>query len=172
MTLPPTDSISDNCLIYKEAENFCVFGLNSKNSYSEFIKRYNESRCLTFNHKDYFSGRDKSLIKQFFTWKREPNMMEGVQEWCWTAFFFPSSYMIMQRFPSRGVLYLSSILTIVLFPLRILLMIYMGRNAKKMVWLSEKWESVSYFEDIHQNNNLKVIGFAACLIIYIFSIYI
>lgn len=173
LALPSTNSISDNSLIYKEVENFCVFSLNSKTSYAEFIKKYNESRCLTLNHVYYFSGRDKSLVKQFFIWERDPNMMEGVQEWCWTAFFFPCSYMIMQRFPNRGVLYLLSLLlTIGLSPLRIPLMIYMGRNAKKMVWLSEKWESVSYFEDIHQNNNLKVIGFAACLIIYIFSIFI
>ena len=172
LSFPLIEDVTDNCLVYKEGNSFSVFSLNSKKSYTEFVQKYNELRHLTSTYSDYFWGRDVSLIKQFFEWKRNSNMMEGVQEWCWTAFFFPSSYIIFQRFPNRGLLYILSLVTLILFPIRILLMIYMGRNAKKMVWLSEKWESVDYFEDIHQKNDLKAIGFAACVIVYFFSSFI
>ena len=172
LSFPLIEDVTDNCLVFKEGDNFSVFSLCSKKSYTEFVQKYNELRHLTFTYSDYFEGRNVGLIKQFFEWKRNSNMMEGVQKWCWTAFFFPSSYIIFQRFPNRGVLYLLSLVTLILFPLRILLMVYMGRNAKKMVWLSEKWESVSYFEDIHQKNGLKAVGFAACLIIYYFSMFV
>lgn len=166
LSFPHVENITDNCLIYKERDNFSVFILNNNKSYTDFVLKYNELRRLTSTYSDYFGGRNVSLISQFFKWKRNPDMMEGVQKWCWTAFFFPSSYIIFQRFPVRGVLYLLSLVTLILFPIRIPLMIYMGRNAKKMVWLSEKWESVSYFEDIHHKNDLKAVGFAACIIIY------
>lgn len=172
LSFPSLENITDNCLVYKENDKFCVYRLNDKTSYREFVQKYDKSHKITIRHEHYFSGRSSSLVKQFFSWKRDSAMMEGIQEWCWTAFFFPGSYMIMQRFPNRGILYLFSLLTIILFPLRIPLMIYMGRNAKKMVWLSEKWESIAYFEDIHQKNNMKAMGFAACLIIYFISIMI
>ena len=172
LAFPLLDNIKDNCLVYKEGENFCVYSLNHKTSYAEFVQRYDESHKISINYSNYFSGRNSSLVKHFFSWKRDSNMMEGIQEWCWTAFFFPGSYMIIQRFPNRGILYLFSLLTLVIFPLRIPLMIYMGRNAKKMVWLSEKWESIHYFEDIHQRNDMKTVGFALCLIIYFISILI
>lgn len=172
LSFPLIEDITDNCLIYKEGNSFSVFSLNSKKAYTEFVQKYNELRHLTSIHSNYFSGRNISLIKQFFYWNRDPNMMDGVQNWCWTAFFFPSSYIIFQRFPNRGVLYILSLVTLILFPIRIPLMIYMGRNAKKMVWLSEKWESIDYFESIHQKNDLKAVGFAACMIIYFFSVFI
>ena len=172
LTFPKIEDITDNCLIYKEGKSYSVFSLNSKKSYAEFVQKYNELHHITSTHSDYFSGRDDGIVKQFFKWKRDSNMMEGVQKWCWTAFFFPSSYIIIQRFPNRGVLYLLSLVTLILFPLRIPLMIFMGRNAKKMVWLSEKWESVDYFEDIHQKNDLKAVGFALCMMICYFSLFI
>lgn len=172
LSFPPIEEVIDNCLIYKEGNNFSVFSLNSKKSYTEFVQKYNELHHLTSTYSDYFSGRGNGLIKQFFEWKRDSNIMEGIQDWCWTAFFFPSSYIILQRFPNRGVLYILSLVTIILFPLRILLMIYMGRNAKKMVWLSEKWESIDYFESIHQKNNIKAVGFAACVILYYLNAFI
>ena len=165
LQFPTIDKIADNCVVYKKDNDFTVAPLDSKKSYSNFIWSYNESRGLTSSHSDYFSGRDKSLFKQFFTWKRDPNMMAGVQEWSWTAFLLPEFYIILQRFPNRGWLYLFSLIFFLpLLFFRIPLMIFMGRNGKKMVWLSEKWESVKYFEEIHKKNNIKTIVFAICFI--------
>lgn len=181
---PPVNNITDNCIIYKEENSFSVIRLTTRASYKEFVQAYNKSRNLVSNYYDYFCGRSVGLIKQFFLWKRDPYMMSGIQEWCWASFLFPELYIIFQRFPNRGWMYILSLafifaicmvktifllLFIPMLLFRFLFMVYMGRNGKKMVWFSEKWESLEYFEEIHQNNNIKVIGFAVCIIIYLLT---
>ena len=39
-------------------------------------------------------------------------------------------------------------------------MSYMGRNGRKIIWYSEKWESINYFEKVHMDNSMKVVTYA------------
>lgn len=152
---PSIDCITDNCIIFKEADGFSVMSLKTKKSYKRFVQEYNTARMIVSNYYNYFCGRNKSLIKQFFTWQIDPSMIDEVRKWCWTAFLFPEFYIIFQRFPNRGWMYILSIVLfmmrfvggillsiwlIPMYPLSLLfftlllklpLMIYIGRNGKK-----------------------------------------
>jgi len=172
LTFPIVEEVTDNCVIFQEGykssieeRNFTVFKFNLLESYSKFIQKYNNLRHISSSNLHYFSGRNRSIVKQFFTWKRDSSMRSGIQEWCWTAFFFPELYIIFQRFPNRNILYFLYIFCDIGWLFRIPLMIYMGRNAKKTVWLAQKWESVSYFERIHRINNIKTVCYGISLII-------
>lgn len=172
IALPSEEDVIDNCVIYREGDKFTIFPLGKDSSYDEFAKKYGEYRGLTTTYSDYFAGRDKSLLKTFFTWKRDPDMMDGVQKWSWTAFLIPEFYIVFQRFPNRNILYLILVLlSIILLPFRIILMIYMGRNAKKIVWLKEKWESLDYFNRIHEINCYKALIFAAFIVVGVIILF-
>ena len=171
-SLPIIEDVSENCLIYKEHDTFTICKLDSDLSYLDFRNKYDTARGLSNKYLDYFCGRNQNYFQKFFTWKRNPLIHKGIQEWSWPAFIFPEYYILFQRFPNRN---LTIILFIFLFflwiPLRIPLMIYMGRNGKKIIWLNEKWESTSYFEKIHLINSIKTISFGTIIVIILIILY-
>lgn len=120
--------------------------------------------------------------------------MVGIPKWDWISFFFPVLYVLIHRIEKIDTLFLLSsvdIYSIVVFHVyieslsipafllllflllpRFIVMYFMGCNARAAVWLSEKWESVNYFNKIYKENNRKVLLLATSVIIGYFLLFI
>ena len=132
-----------------------------------------------------------------------PYVKDGMQKWDWTAFYIPEFYILMHRIPNRVLIYLLLIFWDVVFYnlfsatfninynelsfsrmlafviwliIRVLFVITTAKCGRRYVWLSEKWESVDYFEKIYKKNNIKAWVYAIVSLLipvyYMLSFYL
>ena len=139
---------------------FKVIYLTTDEDYERFKLQYRIDHAEIFeaNKKYLYARREK--WGQLLKFGKDSNIPDEVQQWSWTAFFLPEFYLICQQIKYRlvafliiigilGTMYLAghpveSVFRILL--VRLIIMVIMGRNGRKLVWLSHHWESQRYFE--------------------------
>lgn len=194
--LPPIENDHLNSILYFQNEEIKILPINTKKQRDQFVETYKSDKTnLLEPYTSYLFGRDKKL-KLFISNKYSPELIPEVKSWSFLAFFFPAFYSIFHSFSYRTLIYLgilmldiitgmstlgaialykngvwgsmmlcacASVLTIVF---RLLLSYYMGRNAKSMVWLSEKWSSVEEYNYAQKRaDRLTYFMVGVCLLV-------
>lgn len=168
----------------------------SRDNYSSFCPNYLQHRPIIahdYNNYLYDSGR---VYKHMIKFRTDSNVMPEIPKWDWYAFALPELFFLLHRIEKVGPLLIFCLLDIRLIvstfdffakpstitcvsllfwiSLRVLTMYFLGRNSRTVVWLSEKWESVGYYNRIYKENNRKVAVlaiavFAGALILSLFG---
>jgi hypothetical protein len=100
--------------------------------------------------------------------------MPGINRMSWVGLLFPKYYLICHRIRYRIPLYLlfagiqavESLypttlyqLALLRFATNVLLAYVFCRNGRRLVWLSERWESKEYYEKIYRRNTFWAVFF-------------
>ena len=200
---PRINGVKNNSVVYQGNGSFVVKHLSSKKTYSDFFYDYLCNReDLQHNYADFYGGRNLSWWRKL-SWEKVPYVKDGMQKWDWTAFYIPEFYILMHRIPNRVLIYLLLIFWDVVFYnlfsatfninynelsfsrmlafviwliIRVLFVITTAKCGRRYVWLSEKWESVDYFEKIYKKNNIKAWVYAIVSLLipvyYMLSFYL
>ena len=185
LLFPKIEKVNKNCVVFFDGQEFQVCHLTNKNSYRSLYYKIHD----VFNLKDddYFYKRMK-YKRLFLRFHYDDNVSAGVQRWDWVAFLFPEFYLMFHRFGWTRLLVLLLLegylmagclvflclqLNLSLYSMkdeililavgaafRLPFMLLCGKNARTMEWYEEKWEGVSYFNDISHANNIKTLAYA------------
>lgn len=174
VTLPPIDTKQLNSILYFNNNNEAVIlPVKSAMQRYAFFKQYTLDKAeLLKPYYSYFYGNNKKL-NLFFSRNYDAKLMPEVKQWSTAALLFPGYYILFHSFPYRywsyialllfdvltilsiafGLTYALShamywlILLCILLPVaRLAFSYFMGRNARTMVWLSEKWTSLQEYQ--------------------------
>lgn len=190
LSFPKIEKVSKNCVVFLDGQEFQVCHLTNKNSYKSFYLKIFDTFGLKDD--DYFYERMK-YKRLFFRFHYDNNVSAGVQRWDWVAFLFPEFYLMFHHFGWTRLLillllegyvmagclvFLCSQLNLSLYSMkdeililaigtafRLPFMLLCGKNARTMEWYEEKWEGVSYFNEISQANNIKTLAYALVFIV-------
>ena len=171
LEFPQLEDRKCHVVFYYELDwSFRIIYLAEKEDYQRFRWLFEQSHKTLFeSNKTYLYAR-KNKMAQMIRISKDPNIPEGVQKWSWTAFWLPEFYIICQQVKYRVIAYfiiigtianltmsspsIESAYRIVLF--RAVIMVLLGYNGRKLVWLSHHWESFRYFERQEHLGNIVV----------------
>lgn len=159
----------------REDGSFRIHLLNNKQAYDQLIDLHREDHPHHLSENlSYFWKRDSNLIREALDPRYDPQLMPGINRMSWVGLLFPKYYLICHRIRWRIPLYLlfagiqgleivfpTSLYQLVLlrFATNILLAYVFCRNGRRLVWLSERWESKEYFEKIYRRNTWLAVIF-------------
>jgi len=165
-------------LFYMLADgSYHIVPLTNETSYQAFIAQHraDHPQLLEENYA-YFFGHDHNLLREAFRWKYDERIMPGIDRWSWVGILFPRFYLICHPIRWRMPVFLFLALLFVIdglflphlrdivvsnywwwvfilrWGLNILLVYAMGRNGRRLIWLSHLWESKEYYEKIYRRN--------------------
>ncbi len=200
--LPQIEHQHLNSMLYFLDEEIKILPIKTESQRNRFIEVYKlDKAALLEPYATYLYGRDKKL-KLFISNHYHSELIPEVKSWSLSAFLFPAFYAIFHSFPYGILSYIAilildailvmstlgmmgvfhkeytvlSILSVLLATLtggiRLSLSYFMGRNAKTMVWLSEKWYSIDEYNSAQKLSNwptyiwgVVLIFLATCIII-------
>lgn len=159
----------------REDGTFRIDLLDSKQAYDELIAlhRADHPHHLEENL-PYFWKRDSHLLKEAFDPRYDAKLMPGINRMSWVGLLFPKYYLICHRIRYRIPLYLlfagiqgleilfpTSLyqLALLRFGTNALLAYVFCRNGRRLVWLSERWESKEYYEKVYRQNTFWAVLF-------------
>jgi len=158
----PALNASLNCeqiFYYLPDGSFRIYKLDNKDAYNNFAEQYLKDHPQHVEaQKTYFHGRGFwKELRLAFSPVYDKNIMPGVNRWSWIACLFPDFYLICQPISWR-ILWFSIVMLLpvwamqgyftwpILLLLYLLLMCVMGKNGRTLVWCSQKWESLAFFQ--------------------------
>lgn len=145
---------------YRPDGTFRIIYLTTKQDYQRFRILFQSDQHEVFDaNRRYLYARHDKLSQLVNIWK-DTILPESVQRWSWSAFWLPEFYLICQQIKYRVVFFFIVIALLGGFSMfgitseaifraaliRLIIMLVMGRNGRKMVWLSRHWESLAFFE--------------------------
>ncbi|MBO7419100.1 MAG: hypothetical protein J6U14_09245 [Bacteroidaceae bacterium] len=145
---------------YKPDYTFRIIYLTTKEDYERFRESFLQDHAELFDaNKSYLYARHNKLSQVVKLWK-DSNIPDSVQRWSWSAFWLPEFYLICQQIKYRVVAFFAIVATLAGFAMvgqtseavfravliRLITMVIMGRNGRKIVWLSRHWESLAFYE--------------------------
>ena len=187
------NSVGSESLAYLQDNEWFLY---KDGRYSSFLYDYlNCHSELLSNNKHYLYDNGR-VLKHLVSFRYDDNLMPDVPKWDWVPFAFPEAFLLLHRTekivsliilclldirfavssfdaysaPStRSLVWLAFCLII-----RLVFMYLMGRTSRTVVWLSETWESIDYYNRIYSENNRKVLAltlavFLGWLLIYFFE---
>ena len=164
-------------------ERWIILDKSSKRS---FVKDFTHNHLQIIDKcRNYLYGYN-SLYKYLIRIHYDDNIMCGIPKWDWLAFLFPEFFVITHRvdkvsgivifwaidsvlvnmgiFALRSSTIMCIVVFLILFLSRLVIMFFMGRNGRIVEWLSEKWESVNYFDKMYQANNKMLLFMVASVL--------
>lgn len=171
-----TESVGKESLAYFNNDEWTLFDNNHSKS---FLCSYlSDHQNLSIDYKEYLYDNGH-IMKHLFSFHYDRELMRGVPKWDWVSFAFPEFFILIHRIEKIESLFLLTIMDMWLVSnvimvckktsiiecllvslfliLRFFVMFFMGRNARTVVWLGEKWESLDYFNKIYSDNNKKTL---------------
>jgi len=155
--------------------SYRIIPLKDKKSYDELIALHRQDHPeLEQQHRSYFWKRDSNLLKEAFDYRYDPQLMPGINRMSWVGLLFPKYYLICHHIRWRVPIYLLLAgiqaaealyplsfvsLTIVRIVTNVLLALVLCRNGRRLVWLSERWESKEYYEKVYRRNTWLAVIF-------------
>lgn len=162
-------------------QTYRIIYLTVKNDYERFKILFRHDHVILFaENKAYLYGR-KEKLKQLIKFNIDSIIPHEAQGWSWVAFWCPEYYLIFQHIKHRLWLFfafttLEGIITGVNFApeniIRLLVfrllfaMIPMGRNGRKMVWLSHHWESIRYYQQEERMFSIAAVIMSITYIVF------
>jgi len=164
--------------------SFRVYPLSGKHDYKSFARNY-----LTKDHPEHAekyssylygrSGWKRLLLALRFTYDKM--IPEGVNQWSWAAFWFPEFYLICQPIKYRFWWFLVMITIIVYSALgfvpvgigalfMFIMVLTLAKNGRTITWVSQRWESVAYFDKRVRERNILVVILGICRVLTNFGI--
>lgn len=170
------DTVGSESLAYLQGNKWKLY---DKKQYTSFGNDYLKDHfSLVEENKQYLYDNGR-IFKHLISLRYDTCLMPGVPKWDWVSFAFPELFLLLHRTEkilSLIILCLFDIMFAVscfdaylhpstksfiwfalLLTLRFVVMYLMGRNSRTAVWLSEKWESIDYYNKIYSENNRKVL---------------
>ena len=161
LAFPPIENRKCHVVFYYKPDGtFRFIYLTTKEDYERFRLLFQQDRHELFQaNKTYLYARKEKLSQLVKIWK-DSIIPDRVQRWSWTAFWLPEFYIICQQIKYRLLAFFIIIALLGGFSMvgqtteavfrailvRLIIMVVMGRNGRKMVWLSRHWESMAFFE--------------------------
>ena len=158
-----------------EDGTYRIHALESRESYRElkalYLKDHPEHEQ---QYRSYFWKRDNNLLKEAFDYRYDPQLMPGINRMSWVGLLFPKYYLICHHIRWRVPIYLLLAgiqaaealyplsfvsLTIVRIVTNVLLALLLCRNGRRLVWLSERWESKEHYEKVYRRNTWLAVIF-------------
>lgn len=159
----------------REDGTFRIHEIWNRKSYNDLIALHRQDHPHYLQQNlDYFWKRDSHLLKEAFDPRYDKKLMAGINRMSWVGLLFPKYYLICHRIRYRVPLYLLFAgiqLTEHLFPTTLyqlallrfvtnmILAYVFCRNGRRLVWLSERWESKEYYEKIYRRNTFWAVFF-------------
>ncbi len=159
----------------REDGTFRIHLLDSKKAYDELIALHREDHPHHLEENlSYFWKRDSNLLKEAIDPRYDPQLMPGINRMSWVGLLFPKYYLICHRIRYRLPLYLLFVsihvvesifpeslawLTMLRFLTNLALAYVFCRNGRRLVWLSERWESKAYYEKVYRQNTIWAVLF-------------
>ena len=158
-----------------EDGSFRVHKLDGRGAYEQLITLHRQDHPHhLLQNEAYFWKRDCHLLKEAFDPRYDKKLMPGIDRMSWVGLLFPKYYLICHRIRHRvpfyllfaGIQALESIFPTTLYQLALLrfvtnfLLAYVFfRNGRRLVWLSERWESKEYYEKVYRRNTYWAVFF-------------
>lgn len=159
----------------REDGTFRIHLLDSKKAYDELIALHREDHPHHLEENlSYFWKRDSNLLKEAIDPRYDPQLMPGINRMSWVGLLFPKYFLICHRVRYRLPLYLLFVsihvvvsifpeslawLTMLRFLTNLALAYVFCRNGRRLVWLSERWESKEYYEKVYRQNTIWAVLF-------------
>ena len=159
----------------REDGTFRIILLDSKKAYDELIALHRQDHQHHLEENlSYFWKRDSNLLKEALDPRYDPKLMPGINRMSWVGLLFPKYYLICHRIRYRIPLYLLFVsihvvesifpaslawLTLLRFITNVALAYVFCRNGRRLVWLSERWESKEYYEKVYRQNTIWAVLF-------------
>ena len=159
----------------REDGTFRIHLLDAPEAYRRLIDLHREDHPHHLEENlPYFWKRDSHLLKEAFDPRYDAKLMPGINRMSWVGLLFPKYYLICHRIRYRIPLYLlfagiqavESLYPTTLYQLagirmltNVLLAYVFCRNGRRLVWLSERWESKEYYEKIYRRNTFWAVFF-------------
>lgn len=171
------DSVGSESLAYMQGNEWVLYKDGQYSFFSDnFLNSHSE---LAIKNKQYLYD-NRRVLKHFVSLRYDDNLMTDVPKWDWVSFAFPEFFLLLHRTEKIVGLIILCLLDVrfavscfdayfhpstktfiwIAFwlTIRLIIMYLMGRNSRIVVWLSEKWESIDYYNKIYNENNRKVLA--------------
>ena len=159
----------------REDGTYRIIALTNLQSYDELIALHRQDHPEHLRQNlSYFWKRDSHLLKEAFAWHYDSQVMPGIDRLSWVGLLFPKYYLICHRIRWRVPLYLLfaciqaaealypmsfASLTVLRIITNVMLAYVFCRNGRRLVWLSERWESKEYYEKVYRRNTWLAVIF-------------
>ncbi len=187
----------NSILYFKKNNEVIICPVKSTKERNDFIEQFKSDKAALLKpYNSYFYGYN-SKGKLFLSRKYDSMLLPEVRRWSAAALLFPEYYIVFHSFPYKYWSYLALLLFdaftifsimiganaflshtlswltlfiplgILLVSIRMAFAYFMGRNARTMVWLSEKWTSIHEYQE-----STKIAGITTYILGVIFAITI